>query len=217
MSFEPSVIREKIEKSLVESEKCVNSVGRNVAFHMTAWIEELIRMGQFFQAPEKFNSEEVSELIQDFLSKVPEHLSESARLLLKDEYMVAKNDLINKLLLEGELGLDEKKFFEANGILIGDLVLGIQKVMGDNKYYPINASLWQPGEEVYDGAILERTNDGTFRVYLQKARDLDAFILSESKAYQYEDFEMAAESFIRFTWGKNINGVKINWKGALTA
>ena len=216
MSFEPTRIREKIEKSLAESGKCEEELGKNVAFHMTAWLEELIRLGQFYQSPERFTSTEVSELIQNFLTKVPGHLTEASRLFFRDEYRMTKIELINKLLVTGELDSEERKFFEAGGIPITELVLGVQKAMGDNKFFPIDATLWEPGEEVYDGAILERANDGTYRLYIQKARDLDAFMLSESKAYQYDSFELAAEAYIRFTWGKSINGIKINWKGALT-
>jgi hypothetical protein len=79
MSFELDKIRKKIELSLQSSGKYDKNTCKDIAFHMTDWLNDLDSLCQFYQNPEEYESPE--EILIKFLVHVPNHLAAAAKLM----------------------------------------------------------------------------------------------------------------------------------------
>lgn len=53
---------------------------RDVAFHMTDWLDDLQRYVKFCENPDSYGPEEVDELLLAFLGHVPNHIAAAAKL-----------------------------------------------------------------------------------------------------------------------------------------
>jgi len=81
MSFDQDKIRNKIELSLQSSGKYDKNTCKDIAFHMTDWLNDLDNLCQFYQNPEEYESPE--EILMKFLIHVPEHLAAAAKLMTR--------------------------------------------------------------------------------------------------------------------------------------
>jgi hypothetical protein len=75
-------IREKIEKHCVDNEELEPQIAYDVAFHMTDWLGDLEKLVEFYEKPDEFSSEQLSDLLYAFLIHVPHHVTAAAKLLL---------------------------------------------------------------------------------------------------------------------------------------
>jgi hypothetical protein len=73
-------VRSRIERVASEEAEVTAEIARDVAFHMTDWLDDLETFFQFCQEPEAQSSEEVNELLIQFLVHVPNHLAAAAKL-----------------------------------------------------------------------------------------------------------------------------------------
>ncbi len=53
---------------------------RDVAFHLTDWLDELERLQRFYADPERCARDEISDLLLQFLLHAPEHLAAARKL-----------------------------------------------------------------------------------------------------------------------------------------
>ncbi len=53
---------------------------RDVAFHMTDWLDDLERYAAFCEKPDSFAPEQVDKLLLAFLGHVPNHIAAAAKL-----------------------------------------------------------------------------------------------------------------------------------------
>jgi len=79
MSFDRDKIRKKIELSLQSSGNYENNTCKDIAFHMTDWLNEMDALCQFYQKPEEYEHPE--EILMKFLVHVPNHLAAASKLL----------------------------------------------------------------------------------------------------------------------------------------
>ncbi len=54
---------------------------REVGFHMTDWLDDFTNLQEFFEAPEKFSSAQLSKLLMGFLIHVPNHVAAASKLV----------------------------------------------------------------------------------------------------------------------------------------
>jgi len=78
MNFNREKIRKNIETSLQSSGNYDNNTCKDIAFHMTDWLNDLEELCQFYQNPEAYKTPR--EMLMKFLIHVPGHLVEAARL-----------------------------------------------------------------------------------------------------------------------------------------
>ncbi|MEQ8191528.1 MAG: hypothetical protein ABRQ39_26415 [Candidatus Eremiobacterota bacterium] len=79
MNFDREKIRKNIEISLQSSGNYKNNTCKDIAFHMTDWLNDLEELCRFYQNPEEYKSPE--EILMKFLIHVPGHLAEAAKVL----------------------------------------------------------------------------------------------------------------------------------------
>ena len=53
---------------------------RDIAFHMTDWIDDLTALEAFYRNPGEFSAEDISELLLNFLLHAPDHLAAAKKL-----------------------------------------------------------------------------------------------------------------------------------------
>ncbi len=82
MALDFEKIRVSIEKGLKETADGENRNYEDIAFHMTDWLADLERYYEFCRNPEGLNSEEIEDLLMDFLVHVPNHVAAASALLL---------------------------------------------------------------------------------------------------------------------------------------
>lgn len=73
-----------IEKALVLEGYEVDKA-KDISFHMTDWLDDLQELIKFYNDPNKISSEEIEELLMDFLVHVPNHLAAASKLMLDIE------------------------------------------------------------------------------------------------------------------------------------
>lgn len=78
--FDAGRIRECIGRAALTEMELSPEVARDVAFHMTDWLDDLQRYVKFCEAPESFEPEEIDKLLLAFLAHVPNHLAAAAKL-----------------------------------------------------------------------------------------------------------------------------------------
>ncbi len=78
--FDPSRIRAQIERAGIEAMELSPENARDVAFHMTDWLDDLRRYTEFCQNPENSDPEALNELLLAFLGHVPNHVAAAAKL-----------------------------------------------------------------------------------------------------------------------------------------
>lgn len=74
----------KIEESLVKAFKSLeldNRVIDDAVFHMTDWLNDLKEWNKFCENPDSLSSEELSDLVMDFLVHVPSHVAAASKLV----------------------------------------------------------------------------------------------------------------------------------------
>lgn len=54
----------------------------DIAFHMTDWLEDLSTLQDFYNSPDNFSPDEVSEILMGFLIHVPNHVAAASKLMI---------------------------------------------------------------------------------------------------------------------------------------
>lgn len=80
MDFDESEIQDAIVKSLKDMDISYE-VADDIAFHMTDWLSDLSQWEQFCKNPKSLSSDELSELLMEFLVHVPAHVAAAGKLL----------------------------------------------------------------------------------------------------------------------------------------
>lgn len=82
MSLDPESVRKAVEAALLQAEAAPPEACRDIAFHLTDWLEDLEAWQEFCANPEAYGAAEVNRLLTDFLVHVPNHLAAASKLLL---------------------------------------------------------------------------------------------------------------------------------------
>ncbi|CAN5153156.1 hypothetical protein BH11PSE11_BH11PSE11_32420 [soil metagenome] len=80
MSFDEKAIYDRIADVAQTEMDLAEAVARDVAFHMTDWLNELDAFSRFCQSPGALSSDELSNLLMDFLVHVPNHVAAAGKL-----------------------------------------------------------------------------------------------------------------------------------------
>jgi hypothetical protein len=78
--FDAAKIRTQIERSALDEMELSPERARDVAFHMTDWLDDLQRYVKFCENPDSYSPEEVDELLLALLGHVPNHIAAAAKL-----------------------------------------------------------------------------------------------------------------------------------------
>lgn len=78
--FDAERIRARIEHAALTAMELPLEAARDVAFHMTDWLDDLHRYAAFCRNPDSFGAEQVDELLLAFLGHVPNHIAAAAKL-----------------------------------------------------------------------------------------------------------------------------------------
>ena len=81
MGFDTERICKSIEQALL-AEEYEEEKARDIAFHMTDWLNNLEELNDFYRRPDDLSSEKIEELLIGFLCHTPNHLAAAAKLLL---------------------------------------------------------------------------------------------------------------------------------------
>lgn len=78
--FDAEKVRTQIERTALDQMELSPEHARDVAFHMTDWLDALQRFVKFCENPDSYSPEEVDELLLAFLIHVPNHVAAAAKL-----------------------------------------------------------------------------------------------------------------------------------------
>ena len=74
-------IRSGIERALKRRRRWSTGQAKDIAFHMTDWLDELSRLYAFCEAPGRLKPQEIEELLLAFLIHVPNHVAAAGKLM----------------------------------------------------------------------------------------------------------------------------------------
>jgi hypothetical protein len=78
-SFDAKSIKDRIQRAARDLE-LADSVARDVAFHMTDWLDDLDAYFRFCSDPHALTDKQVAALLMEFLVHVPNHVAAAAKL-----------------------------------------------------------------------------------------------------------------------------------------
>jgi hypothetical protein len=78
--FDAVKIRAQIERAAVDDMELSPEDARDVAFHMTDWLDDLQRYARFCANPDDADPEAISSMLLAFLIHVPNHIAAAAKL-----------------------------------------------------------------------------------------------------------------------------------------
>ncbi len=76
------IVAAVIERALKASRDYPAPRARDIAFHMTDWMDDLARFHAFSKAPGLFTPHQVDDLLLAFLTHVPNHVAAAAKLMV---------------------------------------------------------------------------------------------------------------------------------------
>jgi hypothetical protein len=79
-SYEAQLIRDRIRQAGQRELDLPEKVARDVAFHMTDWLDDLTAFHRFCADPEALTDQQLADLLMAFLVHVPNHLAAAAKL-----------------------------------------------------------------------------------------------------------------------------------------
>ena len=80
MRYDTDSVVAAIEKAMLEME-LNEERAHDIAFHMTDWLADFASLHEFFEAPQKYSPDEVSDLLMDFLVHAPNHIAAASKLM----------------------------------------------------------------------------------------------------------------------------------------
>ena len=78
--IDPLKVRALLERACVAEMDLTPEVARDVSFHMTDWIDDLVRYAKLCENPESHSAEQANEILLAFLLHVPNHIAAAAKL-----------------------------------------------------------------------------------------------------------------------------------------
>lgn len=73
-------IRARLESVATETAGLSADDARDVAFHLTDWLEDMAAFSAFLQNPSSLTAEEIDSMLSRFLIHVPNHLAAAAKI-----------------------------------------------------------------------------------------------------------------------------------------
>ncbi len=75
-------VQDAVEAAVMKEAGVSPATARDVAFHMTDWLEDLRSYYEFCEAPDSHSTEAVEKMLISFLVHVPNHVAAASKLLL---------------------------------------------------------------------------------------------------------------------------------------
>jgi hypothetical protein len=117
--------------------------------------------------------------------------------------------LIQKLLTTLHLNVFERKIFDEQALGIEEIINVIEFELKSNKIFPPNATIWKPGQAVYEGSIIEKINNNEFLLHYQRAYPMNPFELAEKSEIKFQDFTSLIHAYIQENYRFNIDGINV--------
>ncbi len=125
---------------------------------------------------------------------------------------MSREVVINKLIKTGHLNVLERKELVNLSVTFEEILICVENLLKENKFFPTEARLWEPGQSVWEDALIEKLNSRKYRLHLQRSHPLNPYQLAESKYNDYHDINSVLREFISIYWGNDIDGIPINFK-----
>lgn len=80
--FDHARIQSRLEGALASDGE---ERAREIAFHMTDWLNELVALVRIYRDPDNATDDEIASALLDFLIHAPSHIAEAAKLYVSAE------------------------------------------------------------------------------------------------------------------------------------
>jgi hypothetical protein len=84
MNYDKKKVVDKITKALTKSDEYNDELAKDIAFHMTDWLEDMSELANFYSAPDTYSSEQIEKLLLKYIFHVPNHLAAAHKLLTSE-------------------------------------------------------------------------------------------------------------------------------------
>lgn len=84
MHYDRDAIVTALMHALEASEWASHETCRDIAFHMTDWLDDLSRLQAFYESPDGCEPAQVIDLLMAFLVHAPSHLAAASKLFTDD-------------------------------------------------------------------------------------------------------------------------------------
>ena len=84
MNYDKNKIADNIKNALIESGEYKVESAKDIAFHMTDWINDMIELSNLYSSPDSYNSKQIENLLLKYLLHVPNHLAAAHKLLTSE-------------------------------------------------------------------------------------------------------------------------------------
>ncbi|MGA2277612.1 MAG: hypothetical protein ABSG00_08405 [Terracidiphilus sp.] len=128
--------------------------------------------------------------------------------LVKDGFMTERRSLIEKLVTTLHLNVAERKLLEPVPVSKSEISAAIMSVFKELGHFPPQASVWQPGNSVFEGYFLELLTDGRVRLLCQRHIATTPMQLGGQSYVDFSDASQAIDEFIMREWtSRDIDGI----------
>jgi len=80
MQYDRDAIVSGLTRALEVSDGVPDEAVRDIAFHMTDWLDDLSELHAFYTSPDTYSTKQVTDLLMGFLLHVPNHLAAASKL-----------------------------------------------------------------------------------------------------------------------------------------
>ena len=81
MKYDTKSVVAAIENAMDAEMGLSSKNAHDVAFHMTDWLDDFASLQKFFESPENYSYDEVSDLLMGFLIHAPNHIAAASKLM----------------------------------------------------------------------------------------------------------------------------------------
>jgi len=99
--------------------------------------------------------------------------------------------LIEKLAVSLHLSVPEKRLLGSDSVLVEEVAAVLKRLLEQNGVLPPIASLWKPGENVFEGFFLVKRPDGKIQMAWQRSNPISPTELAVQGSSEYDDLDEA--------------------------
>jgi hypothetical protein len=128
-----------------------------------------------------------------------------------DDEVLTRKELIRKLVTTDHLNVPERRRLVPLSVGFSEILAVIDAALEAGGLFP-PGYLFTPGQPpklVGDATVLQKMNNGNYRLYWQRAYPWDPSSTAERMTKDYDNLPTAAAEFVRIWWGSDIDGIPI--------
>jgi hypothetical protein len=118
--------------------------------------------------------------------------------------------LVEKLVVSFHLNVPERQLLGSDCVSVEEVAAVVKRLFEQYGHFPQIASLWQPGEVVFEGFFLVKRPDGKVQMTWQRNNPINNTELAEQSSSEYSDLDEAISMFIESEWPRGIDGIPLS-------